>query len=164
MDEIEIIRAGESDLDTILQLQYAAFHDEAEAFNDYSIEPLSQTTDDLMHEYSYRIFLKAVYYGQIIGSVRVHTVGDTVHIGKLIVHPGYQNKGLGKRLLNAAECMFPHTRCELNAAKRMNKNIMLYTHCGYVAFKEIEDEFGRIFVYMENGRKGNNIGDSVDTQ
>lgn len=149
MDEIEIIKADETDLDAILQVQYAAFREEAEAFNDHSIEPLLQTKSDLLREFSYRVFLKAVQNGKIIGSVRVHTEGDTLHIGKLIVQPDYQNKGLGRRLLSAAESLFPHTRCELNAAKRMDKNTKLYMHCGYTPFKEVSDESGRIFIYME---------------
>lgn len=149
MDEIEIIKAEETDLDTILQMQYAAFHEEAEAFSDYSIEPLSQTKDDLLREFSYRVFLKAVHNGRIIGSVRVHTNGDTLYIGKLIVQPDCQNKGLGRRLLCAAESLFPHIRCELNAAKRMDKNTKLYMHCGYTPFKEVKDKSGRIFIYME---------------
>ena len=149
MDVIEIIRANETDLDTILEIQYNAFREEAEAFNDYSIEPLAQTRDDLLREFTYRVILKAVQNGQIIGSVRVHLDGDVTYVGKLIVQPGYQNKGLGKRLLNAAENLFPHSRCELNVAKRMNKNITLYTRCGFIPFKEVEDEFGRSFIFME---------------
>ena len=149
MGEIEITRAEEADLGTILQIQYAAFREEAASFNDDSIEPLSQTKDDLLREFSYRVFLKAIHNGKIIGSVRVHLNGDTAHVGKLIVHPEAQNKGLGRRLLGAAEDWFPHTRCELNAAKRMNKNTKLYMDCGYVPFKEIQDESGRIFIYLE---------------
>lgn len=149
MDEIEIIRAEETDLETILQIQYAAFREEAETLNDYSIEPLLQTKDDLLREFSYRVFLKAVHNGRIIGSVRVHMDSDTVYVGKLIVQPGYQNKGLGRQLLNTAERLFPHTRCELNAAKWMDKNTKLYMRCGYIPFKEVEDKSGRIFIYME---------------
>ena len=149
MGEIEIIRAEETDLDIILQMQYAAFREEAVSFSDYSIEPLLQTKDDLLREFSYRVFLKAVHNGSIIGSVRVHMDADTVYIGKLTVKPDYQNKGLGRRLLRAAENLFPHTRCELSSAKRMDKNTKLYLHCGYIPFKEVMDESGRIFIYME---------------
>lgn len=149
MDEIEIIRAEEADLAAILQIQYTAFRREAEVFNDYAIEPLLQTEADLLREFSYRVFLKAVHDGRLIGSVRVHNEGDTVYVGKLIVHPDHQNKGLGRRLLEAAEICFPNTRCELNAAKRMDKNTKLYMRCGYVPFKEVKDESGRIFIYME---------------
>ncbi len=149
MDEIEINRADETDLNAILQIQYAAFREEAEAFNDFLIEPLSQTKADLSREFSYRVFLKAIHNGRIVGSVRVHMDGNTVYIGKLIVQPEYQNQGLGRRLLNVAEILFPHTRCELNVAKRMYKNIHLYMNCGYIPFKELNDESGRIFIYME---------------
>jgi len=149
MNDIEIVSAEETDLPTILQIQHIAFQEEAEAFNDYAIEPLLQTMDDLLREFSYRTFLKAVYYKKIIGSVRVHNDRDTVYIGKLMVHPDYQNQGLGRRLLRAAECLFPHARYELSVAKRMDKNTMLYTHCGYCQFKEVQDESGRIFIYMQ---------------
>ena len=149
MGDIKIIKAENTDLDAILQLQYDAFREEAESFNDYSIEPLLQTKEDLIREFSYRTFLKAVFDGRIIGSVRVHKAYDTAYIGKLIVKPEYQNKGLGRQLLHAAENVFPHIRCELNAAKRMDKNTGLYMHCGYIPFKELEEESGRVFIYME---------------
>ena len=54
------------------------------------------------------IFLKAVEDGRIIGSVRGNVLDpDSVYIGRLIVHPDYQNQGIGTKLLKTIEARYP---------------------------------------------------------
>ena len=57
---MEILKAEEKDLEEILQVQYLTFNREAEAFNDFNIEPMAQTIDALKEEYKKYIFLKVV--------------------------------------------------------------------------------------------------------
>jgi len=47
MDEIEIVRAEETDLDAILQIQYAAFREEAEARRDVVTMVYSARIDEI---------------------------------------------------------------------------------------------------------------------
>ena len=56
--------------------------------------PLLQTIEDIKSEYAYKTFLKAVDSGKIIGSVRANLQDGTCYIGKLIVHPDFQNREL----------------------------------------------------------------------
>jgi hypothetical protein len=47
----KIRKAQIEDMEMILRLQYAAYQSEAEINNDYSIQPLTQTLDELIEEY-----------------------------------------------------------------------------------------------------------------
>lgn len=146
---LKIVKARLEDMEAILQLQYTAYQSEALILGDFAIQPLTQTLDELIAEYHKSAVLKAVYRGEIIGSVRAYADGDTVYIGKLIVHPDHQGKGLGQRLLAAIEEEFPHKRYELFTSCKSDRNLHLYEKSGYVRFREKSNEAGIKFVYLE---------------
>ncbi|MCL2081831.1 MAG: hypothetical protein FWH04_01125 [Oscillospiraceae bacterium] len=53
--------------------------------SNFTIQPLTQTLAQLLVEYQKGVVLKAVKNGEIIGSARAYTDGDTVFIGRLIL-------------------------------------------------------------------------------
>ena len=63
----KIIQAQLEDLEAILLLQYTAYQSEAAIHNDYTIQPLRQTLDELIEEYHKSVILKAVLDDKIIG-------------------------------------------------------------------------------------------------
>ena len=147
---MNILRADKNDLSEILSLQYAAYQSEAELINKPDIPPLTQTLDDLQAEFAEKIFLKVVDdTGAIIGSVRCFSDGETVFVGKLIVQPEFQNRGIGTSLLLEVEKIFPNKRYELFTSNKSLKNISLYERLGYKIFAEkiIADDL--TFVYLE---------------
>ena len=150
--KLKIIQARLEDLESILQLQYTAYQSEAAIHNDYTIQPLRQTLYELVEEFQKSVILKAVIGDKIIGSVRAYADGDTVFIGKLIVHPDHQGKGLGKRLLIEIERKLHCKRFELFTALRSDRNINFYTKAGYTRLREETDEAGITFVYFEKLR------------
>lgn len=91
-------------MEAILELQRLAYQSEARLLNDFSIPPLMQTLEEMREEFRNGVFLKAVDAGgRIVGSVRGTLRGDTLLIGKLMVHPERQGNGLGSRLLQELE-------------------------------------------------------------
>ncbi len=145
-----IKKAQKEDLRKILDLQYIAYQSEARLFNSTDIPPLKQTLDDIENEYEKGIILKAVdIHDNIIGSVRAFCNKETVHIGKLIVHPENQRQGIGTALLMEIENEYSGKRYELFTSSRSEKNISLYRKLGYEIFdkKQITKEL--TFVYME---------------
>jgi len=145
-----IEQAQKSDLKEILKLQYLAYQSEAHLFNDPDIPPLRQTLDELAEEFDRGIILKATAEnGAIIGSVRAYCENETAYIGKLMVHPDMQRKGLGSSLLEAIEKECSGCRYELFTSTRSIGNIRLYERLGYRAFREekITDEMS--FIFME---------------
>lgn len=132
---VQILLAGLPDADEILELQKTAYLSEAEIYDDYSIPPLVQTGSEIAADMQAQTYLKMERGGRIIGSVRGHMIGDTCHIGRLIVHPEFQNQGLGSALMEAIEARFADaTRYELFTGDRSAKNLHLYQRSGYRIF------------------------------
>ncbi len=148
----EILNAQAGDLQEILQLQYLAYRSEAETLNDFSIQPLTQTMDELKKEFCEGIVLKAVENGKIVGSVRAKKENGTLLIGKLMVHPQKQDKGLGKRLLQAMEEACPSGRYELFTRAKNEKNVRFYERAGYTAYTLRQVPGGPEMVFLEKRR------------
>jgi len=153
MLDYKIEKAEKADTAEILRIQYAAYQSEAALYNDYSIQPLTQTVEQVTEEFNGGVVLKAVKDGKIIGSVRAYEKENTVYIGKLIVLPEYQNKGIGKRLLQAVEDEFRGRRYELFTGEKSEKNLRLYEKCGYTRFKREEVTPELTFIYLEKQPK-----------
>ncbi len=153
--------ASYEDLKEILDLQYVAYQSEADLFGTRDIPPLKQTLEDVQEEFRSRTILKMTDDSNtIVGSVRAIEKDGTVFIGKLMVHPRYQGRGYGSKLLKSIEERFPGRRYELFTSTRSIDNIRLYNKHGYKEFdrKEITDEL--IFVYMEK-LPGNNPWEDI---
>lgn len=137
------------DLPEILKLQYLAYQSEADLFGTKDIPPLKQTLEEVVAEYEQGIILKLQDHDKIIGSVRAKQNNDTVFIGKLMVHPDYRRRGLGKILLFKIERVYPNKRYELFTSTISLSNIRLYESVGYKIFntKKINDKLS--FVYLE---------------
>ena len=88
-----------------------------------------ETLEEVETQYEQGIVLKMTNSdGKIIGSVRAYEEDGTVYIGKLMVHPDYQKKGYGTRLILSIEKLFPRKRYELFTSTRSLENIRLYAN------------------------------------
>jgi ribosomal protein S18 acetylase RimI-like enzyme len=132
MDELRVLPALLEDAPAILKLQRRAYQSEAQLYNDWSIAPLTQTLAELTAEFRSSVVLKAVSRHQLLGSVRGKNDSGVVHIGRLIVEPAAQRRGIGSKLLLAIELAFPGARSfELFTGSRSTGNIELYKRHGY---------------------------------
>ncbi|WP_413802350.1 GNAT family N-acetyltransferase [Streptomyces iranensis] len=133
---VTISAATADDAEQILKLQYLCYQGEAELYGDFSIEPLTQSLDDLRAELSEGCVLVARLGAEVVGSVR-GVVDDkgTAAIAKLIVHPRMQRHGLGGRLLAAIEERLSEDRAakryRLFTGHRSEGNLRLYRRYGY---------------------------------
>jgi phosphoribosylanthranilate isomerase/ribosomal protein S18 acetylase RimI-like enzyme len=147
---IRIEPARVDDAAEILILQKLAYQSEAELNQDFSIPPLTQTQAEIESEFTGKRFLKACTGGRIIGSVRGELRDGTCRIGRLIVHPDWQNRGIGSRLLRAVETLFPEAeRFELFTSDRSERNLYLYRKMGYCEFKRESLNERVTLVYLE---------------
>lgn len=146
---MEIRRASLEDAAEILDLQKAAYQSEAEIYNDFNIQPLRQTLIETEREFAEQVVLKAIDDGRIVGSIRGYLKDGTCNVGKVIVRPEMQNRGLGTKLLQAIEEAFPETeRFELFTGFRSERNLYLYQKLGYRIFEErpLNKDFSMIFL------------------
>lgn len=131
-----IERAALEDAEEILDLQKLAYQSEAKIYDDDTIPPLTQTLGEIRNDFQRQIFLKASMGGKIISSVRAFMKEETCFIGRLIVHPDFQNQGIGLKLMNEVERDFSQARrFELFTGQKSERNIHFYQKLGYHVFK-----------------------------
>jgi ribosomal protein S18 acetylase RimI-like enzyme len=148
--EIPIIEATAEDSSDILALQRIAYQSEAELYGDWTIPPLTQTLSQIEAEFENKAFLKAMHSDYIVGSVRASLDGGSCFIGRLIVHPDYQRKGIGTKLILKIETNFSLAeRFELFTGSQSSGNIRLYQRLGYRVFREEDLSSNVRLVFME---------------
>jgi ribosomal protein S18 acetylase RimI-like enzyme len=133
----------------ILELQRLAYQSEAAIYNDYSIPPLTQTLEGMKNDIVQQLCLKASQDGMIVGSVRALKKGDICEIGRLIVHPDFQGRGIGKKLMLEIEGSFKGVkRFELFTGHKSERNIALYQKLGYIIFntEKISEKLQLVFM------------------
>ena len=134
---MKIARAMPADAEAILALQKLAYESEARLYDDWSLPPLLQTVESLRREIESDVVLKMTDGDAIVGSVRARRDGEVCRVGRLIVAPNLQGRGLGTQLMNAIEREFMQTRkFELFTGSRSERNILLYERLGYRRSRE----------------------------
>ncbi len=149
MADLTIDLAQLTDAPQILALQKLAYLSEAEILNDYTIPPLTQTLEEIEREFQTQTVLKVICDGRIIGSVRAYLRDGTCYIGRLIVHPDFQNRGIGAKLLGEIEERFSGAgRYELFTGEKSERNLYFYQKWGYHVFRKeaLADKIALVFL------------------
>lgn len=148
---MNIAQATIEDAAGILRLQRLAYQSEARIYNDYQIPPLTQTAGEIEKEFADLVFLKATTDdGVLVGSVRACERDGTCFIGRLIVHPDHQGRGIGAGLMKEIESRFARAkRFELFTGHKSVGNIRLYEKAGYAIYKTVAVHQRLELVYLE---------------
>lgn len=137
VNDIRIAPAKQTEAEETLALQRLAYQSEARLYDDWSIPPLTQTLESLREEMaSGMVFLSARADsgdGGLAGSVRARLRDGVCEIGRLVVHPDFQGRGIGSALPAGIERCFPSAvRYEVFTGHRSEANLRLYQRNGYV--------------------------------
>jgi ribosomal protein S18 acetylase RimI-like enzyme len=144
-----ITQATLADAAEILALQKLVYQSEAIRYNDYTLPPLTQTLTGIQADFAKMVVLKTVIDGQIVGSARAYELDGTCYIGRLIVHPDFQGRGIGKKLMDELEGRFAEVkRFELFTGHKSEVPLHIYCQRGYVEFKRQEIDTHTL-VYLE---------------
>ena len=147
---VSVERATVKDAQEILALQKLAYLSEAATYDEYGIPPLTQSLEELQADFERQVYLKATLDGRIVGSVRAHERERTCFVGRLIVHPDSQNRGIGSRLMEKIEAAFAQARrFELFTGHRSERNLYLYQKLGYRPFRREQVTTALTLVYLE---------------
>ncbi len=151
MNNMLITGAVRGDLPEILVLQKLAFGEVAKAIGKYELPALRQTEAEMVEEHADGVILKCVEDGgRIVGSVRGRLDDANIcRVGKLIVAPDRQGRGIGGALMVEIEKYFPScAKFALFTSEETPHTFRLYSKLGYkvVGKKEMG---GTVMLLME---------------
>lgn len=132
-DLVRVLPATAADAGELHTLQRAAFLSEARAYDDLAIPPLQEQLADTAERIAQGRVWKAMAGARIVGAIQVAVEGQVAHIGRLMVVPDWQGRGVGTRLLRVAEQTAPAevTSYELFTGAQSDGNLRLYLRAGY---------------------------------
>ena len=129
---VTIVDAVPDDAAAILALQRLAYESEARRYRNWSMPPLVETLAEVRRHVAGDVVLKALLDDRLVGSVRGVVTGGVCEVGRLIVHPDVQRRGIGSALLAAIERRVPGMDAyELFTGDRSVENLRLYDRHGY---------------------------------
>ena len=131
--DLDLRSAVPADAGELLTLQLACWVEEARANPGVDIPPLRETLEDVSAWLREWTTLVVRASGRLVGAVRGRLVGDTWHVGRLMVAPDLRGRGLGRELLSRAEAAAPPDarRLSLFTGVGSAANLRMYQRAGY---------------------------------
>lgn len=154
---MKIEKALFDDLPEIVALQKLAFYKVGVYYRNFRLRQLVATLAEFEQTYTEYLYLKATEGDRIVGSARAKDMRDGVYkIENVIVHPGHQRKGIGKRLVIEIMEQNPEAnKYELYTGKYTPGNVKFYEGLGFTVVKEIVATGDTpLLVRMEKKRPG----------
>jgi tRNA (guanine37-N1)-methyltransferase len=131
--EWEIVPAVRADAPELLVLQRACWVQEALANDSLAIPALHESLDDLLASFADWDWYVVRAAGRLVGAVRGKLDGDAWDIGRVMVAPDLQGRGLGRVLLEHVQRVAPPaaTSYELFTGAGSVDNLRMYKKAGF---------------------------------
>ncbi|WP_432543854.1 GNAT family N-acetyltransferase [Kineococcus sp. SYSU DK002] len=129
--DAELTALTPADAGEVLTLQRAAYASEAQLYADPLLPALTQSLEELREELTADGGYGLRLGPRLVGAVRTRVRGEEVHVGRLTVVPDLQGRGLGSRLLEAAETGSGASWAVLFTGHLSVANLRLYRRRGY---------------------------------
>lgn len=124
--------AEPEDTGEILTVQRAAYVSEAQLYGDPFIPPLVESAEQIRKVIETGVVLVAREGERIVGSVRGQVSGTTCRVGRLVVAPDAQGRGVGGALLTALHHeVAAAVAFDLFTGHLSEGNLRLYRRHGY---------------------------------
>jgi tRNA (guanine37-N1)-methyltransferase len=122
-----------ADAEEILTLQRACWVQEAIVNERLDIPALHETLEDVRADLERWTTYVVRSTGRLVAGVRGRLDGDVWDIGRIMVAPDLQGRGLGRRLLEYIQEVAPAdaTSFSLNTGARSQKNLRMYRKAGF---------------------------------
>ena len=134
--DLDVATATAADAPELLTLSRACWVTEARANDSLDIPPLMETVEQTVAGIAEWTTWTVRAGGRLVGSVRARVAPgeDSLwQIGRLMVAPDLQGRGLGRALLTFAEAQAPPGTAAywLNTGARSDRNLRIYRKAGY---------------------------------
>ncbi|BDH59318.1 GNAT family N-acetyltransferase [Tsukamurella sp. PLM1] len=133
-DGLQITPFQSSDVAELLVLQRCCWVQEAIANDTLEIPPLTETHDDILAWTAEWATFVMRLDGRLIGAARGRREpGNTWHIGRVMVAPDLEGRGLGTELISLMESLAPEDTREflMFTGAGSARNIRTYERAGY---------------------------------
>ena len=152
MPDIEISRLGKTDIDETRQMQALVWQDHFLKEKGQTVPLLFRSRQNIEYymEKDGGAFFVAKLDGELVGSIVCHVWGKIGWFGPFEVHPQYQNKGIGKKLVERAIEYLEKERCTTIGLETMSastRNVTFYSNRGfkpkkmtYVFYKDLSQD------------------------
>jgi tRNA (guanine37-N1)-methyltransferase len=133
LDDVELRTVRPGDAGELLTLQRACWVQETWSNPSLEIDALTETLDDVRTWISEGTTLVARSAGRLVGAVRGRQHGTSWDIGRLMVAPDLQGRGLGRTLLERIVDLAPPgtTELELFTGAGSTRNQRMYKKAGF---------------------------------
>ena len=132
-----------SEVETLLQIQKAAFQPLYEKFHDEG-NPFLRGAEDILWRFNKNNrYFTILYENKIVGGIfyrvngrlspNVDLKAGEYYLGRIYIHPDYQNKGIARKAILMCEKEFPDAKTYyVDFPKELEKNRRCYESAGYV--------------------------------
>ena len=139
---IVLLKATESDMKEIREMQVEAFKDLLKKYKDYDMSPATESYENILNKYNqpWTKYFFIIKDGNKVGAVRVVNRGDESRkrIAPLWIMPSYRNQGLAQLAIKELERLYGSSYWELDTILQEQCNIYLYEKLGYGRIDKIE--------------------------
>jgi len=137
----------------VLAVQRPSYRIESTLIEYPNLPPLFETVADLQK--SHETFVGYWLAGQLAGVLSYEQIDEGIHIDRLVVHPDYFRRGVGRALLQWLETAVPSPHITVSTAAKNQPAIQLYQAQGYtiVQSNTLPDGLELVLLHKENGPK-----------
>ena len=128
-------RATAADVETLVKLQIAAFHDDARVYPGVALDgpPGYDSVEATLTKMSNEAYYKILADEQIVGGVGIFDVAEGVyHLDIIYIDPAYHNRGIGSQTIEFIERTYPAKKWTLDTPDYATRNHHFYEKFGYV--------------------------------
>ncbi|MFI6484351.1 GNAT family N-acetyltransferase [Nonomuraea sp. NPDC050663] len=151
--------AGPGDAGEILTLTRAAYVSEAQLYGDPFIPPLVESVEQVRKSIDTGIVFTARDGARIVGAVRARMAGSTCLVGRLVVAPDAQRRGIATALLAHLHGQCPDAEAfDLFTGHLSEGNLRLYRRLGYRETHRERMDDHLTLVHLRRARPGDGAG------
>jgi predicted N-acetyltransferase YhbS len=163
---VSIRHATAADAPLIADLTRRAFAEQAALYSDDTLPPLSDTADTVLDAMERGVVLVAEDAdGAVVGSVRGEMRGGCCLVGRLVVEPEVQGRGIGRALARTLEERFASAgRFEIFTGHRSEPALHVYESLGYVRERTEYVHERLTLVFLGKSRAAGGAGTDTTTR